>query len=62
MRGSIRKRGKRWTVVVPLGRDPETKKLKQQWKGGFATEAEAQAFAAHIVNQVQAGAYTPPTK
>ena len=61
MRGSIRKRGKRWTVVVPLGRDPETKKLRQQWKS-FVTKSEAEAHLAHVLSQIHAGGYTPPSK
>ncbi|HKV44728.1 MAG TPA: tyrosine-type recombinase/integrase [bacterium] len=65
MRGSIRKRGKRWTVVVPLGREHDSvtgkSRLRQDYKS-FATRSEAQAHLAHILGQIQNGAYTAPTK
>ncbi len=34
------KRGSTWSYLVRV-RDPQTGKMKNQWKGGFATQAEA---------------------
>ena len=38
MRGSVVKRGRTWSYVVDVGRDPESGRRRQRWKGGFATE------------------------
>jgi len=61
VRGSIRRRGKKWSVVIPIGRDPVTKKLKQKW-ASFKTRGEAEAYRAQVVSQVNAGGYVAPTK
>ncbi len=52
MRGSVFKRGRTWTYVLSLGRDPRTDKKRQRWVGGFKTKADAElaltrALAAH---------------
>ena len=41
---SIVQRGKRFAVVAYAGVDPESKKQRQKWFGGFATRREAEAF------------------
>jgi integrase len=41
---SIVQRGKRFAVVAYAGIDPETKKQRQKWFGGFATRKEAEQF------------------
>ena len=42
MRGHIRKRGKKWAVVLDVGRD-EKGRRKQRWHSGYRTRREAQA-------------------
>jgi integrase len=66
MRGSIRKRGKRWAVVIPLGREPrpgepDATRVRQLFKS-FPTRADAQAFCAQVIGQLQAGEYVRPAK
>ena len=38
MRGCVMKRGKTYTVIVYLGRDPETGKKRRKWHGGYRDE------------------------
>jgi Arm DNA-binding domain len=38
MRGAVVKRGKTYSFVLPLERDPETGRKRQKWVGGFATK------------------------
>ena len=42
MRGSVVKRGRRWSYVLDVGRDPVTGRRRQRWRGGFATKADAE--------------------
>src|SRR5690349_11489272 len=41
MQGTVVKRGRSWSYVVDLGRDPATGRRRQRWRGGFATRTEA---------------------
>ena len=41
---SIVRRGKRFAVVAYAGIDPETKKERRKWFGGFKTHREAEQF------------------
>ncbi len=61
MRGQIRKRGKSWSVIVYLGRNPETGKKQRKWYT-HATRREAEAQLAQLLVQVQAGGGVPPTR
>jgi len=38
MKGHIYKRGKTYTYVIDLGKDPITNKRQQKTKGGFKTK------------------------
>lgn len=59
MRGSVVKRGGKWSIVFDLGRD-ESGKRKQKWIGGYRTKKEAQAALAEQVTAVEQGSYIPP--
>jgi integrase len=61
MRGHVRKRGKRWALVIPLGRDPATGKARQKWYS-HKTRAEAEQHRLEILSAMQGGGWTPPTK
>ncbi len=61
MRGHIRKRGRRWALVIPLGRDPATGKPRQKWYSHKARR-EAEAHLAQIIAAMEGGGWTPPTK
>jgi integrase len=49
-------------VIIPVGKDPQTGRFKQQWKGGFKTKRDAEAYLNEVLPQVQNGTWTPPTK
>ena len=55
MRGSVVKRGRTWSYVVDIGRDPESGRRRQQWKGGFATKREAELALRRALDAVDAG-------
>jgi integrase len=61
-RGSIRKRGSTWTVVVDVGRDPETHKRRQTSRGGFRTRAEAARWLTKMLSQLDQGSYVAPVR
>src|SRR5919106_4498279 len=56
-RGSVRKRGSSWTVVVDVGPDPVTGRRRQKSKGGFRTRKAAEAALRELVASVDAGGY-----
>lgn len=61
MRGHTRKRGKKWAVVVDIGRD-ENDNRRQRWHSGFDTKREAEAALADILGEVKRGEYVEPSK
>ena len=58
----IIRRGKSYSVVVDLGRDPETGKRRQKWHSGYRTKREAEAALADLVGSVNRGTYVAPSK
>ncbi|VXC52828.1 Prophage LambdaBa04, site-specific recombinase, phage integrase family protein [Bacillus sp. 349Y] len=62
MKGSIRKRGNKYSYTVDIGRDPVTGKRQQKTKSGFKTKKEAQAALAKMINEVESGTYREKTK
>ena len=62
MRGSVVKRGKSYSVVVELDRDPVTQKRRQKWHSGFRTKREAEAAMAELVGTVNRGTYVAKSK
>jgi integrase len=61
-RGSIRKRGSSWTVVVDVGRDPTTRRRRQTSRGGFKTRREANRWLTQTLGQLDGGVYVAPTR
>ena len=61
MRGCIVKRGNGYALVIHLGRDPLTGKKRQKWYS-HRTRREAEAQAAQLLVQVQAGGGVPPAR
>lgn len=55
MRGSVVKRGRRWSYVVDIGRDPESGRRRQRWKGGFGTKREAELALRRALDAVDTG-------
>lgn len=62
MRGSTVKRGKSWSVVLDLGRDPATGKRRQKWHSGYRTKREAEAALVELIGSVNKGSYVAPSK
>jgi len=61
MRGHVRKRGKKWCVIVYLGRD-EKGRPKQKWYSGFDSKKEAETAVVGIVHDINHGTYVEPVK
>lgn len=57
MKGHIYKRGKTYTYIIDLGKDPLTNKRRQKTKGGFLTKKECQAALAAVQTEYNEGTY-----
>lgn len=63
MRGHIRKRSKgSWTIVLSLGRDPQTGKKKYQWQSVKGTKKQAEKVLADLLHRLDTGMFIKPTK
>jgi integrase len=63
VRGHIRKRSKdSWTVVVYLGRDPETGKRRYLWKSVKGPKRDAEAMLTRLLASVDTGSDLLPSK
>lgn len=62
MRGSVVKRGNGYSVVLDLGRDPETGKRRQKWHSGYRTKREAERGIAELIGTVNTGTYIVRTR
>ena len=61
--GHIRKRGKEsWTVVIDLGRDPQTGKRRRLWRSAKGTKRDAEALLIQLLNQRDTGIDAPSGK
>jgi Arm DNA-binding domain len=61
-KGSIRRRGATWSVVVDAGRDPSTGRRKQLTKGGFRTRREAETWNREQLGRLDRGDYVKPSR
>lgn len=61
MKGTVIKRGKKWSVVIDGGRDAEGKRIRK-WHSGFTTKKEAEQARVHILASIQNGEYVAPSK
>ena len=63
MRGHIIKRYKNsYTIVLNLGRDPATGKLKQQWISIKGTKKDAERRLSDLLHQIDTGTFMKPGK
>jgi integrase len=60
MRGHVRKRGKRWSIVYDEGTDPETGRRRQRWLSGFATKREAEDALTRTLRELKTQEYVTP--
>jgi integrase len=61
MRGHVRKRGRKWSIVYDEGRDENGRRI-QRWRGGFATKKEAEDELAKVLESINTGSYVEPSK
>jgi len=61
-RGSVRKRGKTYSIVYELGPDPETGKRRQKREGGFRTKRDAEAALTARQREIDTGTALDPTR
>ena len=62
MKGTIVKRGARYSVVVELDRDPVTGKRRREWHSGYTTKRDAETARVEILSRLQRGEYVTPSK
>jgi integrase len=62
MKGSIIKRGSRYSVVVELDRDPIIGKRRREWHSGYRTKRDAEAARVEILSRLQRGEHVAPSK
>jgi Arm DNA-binding domain len=62
MKGTVIKRGGKWSVVLDLGPDPTTRKRLRKWHSGYATKKEAERARVELLHQLVTGQYVEPTK
>lgn len=61
MKGTVIKRGSKWSVVIDAGRDVDGKRIRK-WHSGYATKREAETARVEILSSMQRGEYVPPSK
>jgi integrase len=61
MRGHVRKRANRWSIVYDEGRGDDGRRV-QRWKSGFATKREAEEALGTILGRLGDGSYVQPSK
>jgi integrase len=62
MRGSIVKRGNRYSVVIELDRDPLSGKRRREWHSRYRTKREAEEARVEILSRLQRGEHVAPQK
>src|SRR5262245_38100504 len=71
MRGCLHKRKTKrglrkgeysWSIILPLGRDPQTRKPRQKWVTFHGTRKQAEAKLAELIGEVHRGEFVEPTK
>jgi integrase len=61
MKGCIFKRGKKYSVVIELGRDNNGKRI-QKWFSGYKTKKEAEKALVTILHQIETNTFINPEK
>ncbi len=61
MTGHVRRRGRKWCVVVDLPH-AEGQPRRQKWHSGFATKRSAEAALTEILSRLQKGDYVEPSR
>jgi len=59
MRGHVRKRGRKWAIVLDAGRDADGKR-RQKWHSGFGTKQEAEDALVELLGKRLRGEVIDP--
>jgi integrase len=62
MKGHIKKRGRSWSIVIDVGRDPGTGKRKQKWMTVTGTKGDAQRKLRKYLTPLDEGTFVEPSK
>src|SRR5215207_2119831 len=64
MRGTIfkRKGATTYSVIIEMGKDPDTGKRRQKWHTGYRNKKEAERALVELLGTVQQGTYVEPSK
>jgi integrase len=63
MRGHITKRGKdSYSIVISLGKDPDTGKYRYQWVSVKGTKKDAEKRLSELLHQLDTGTFVNPSK
>ncbi len=62
MEGHVIKRGKNYSIVYDIGRDPVTGKRKQKWETVKGTKKDADRVLRERLRSIDMGTYVKPTK
>ena len=62
MKGHVRRRGRGWSFVIDVSRDPKTGKRRQRWRSGFATRKEAERELRRALGRLDVGDDPLPDK
>lgn len=63
MRGHIKQRSKgSWSIVIDVGRDPQTGKRRQQWQTVKGTKRDAELALRETLHSLERGGYVKPSR
>jgi integrase len=62
MKGTIVKRGRRYSVVLELDRDPVSGKRRREWHSGYRTRRDAEAGRVELLGRIQRGVHVGPSR
>ncbi len=63
MKGHIKQRSKgSWSIVIDVGRDPETGRRRQQWHTVRGTKRDAEQELTRLLHSLETGGYVKPNR
>jgi integrase len=62
MKGTVVQRGKTWSYVVDVGKDPITGRRRQKTKGGFTRKKDAEVALRKILSEIDEKRFIEPSK
>ncbi len=62
MKGTIVRRGSRYSVVIELDRDPVSGRRRREWHSGYPTKRAAESARVEILSRLQRGEHVAPSQ